>query len=156
ISLAVKLPTGDADRLAGSGSLDAGLAAEGMLRGGRHRLHLSASWVYTGAWDLVPSFQPGDVAAFGMAYEYVHSARLSWIGQMQTQRSVFRGQEQANSSLADYSTEALAGARWKGEEGRWSFQTALIENIIDQNNGIDIGLLAGFGLGFGPGVTSPA
>jgi hypothetical protein len=155
ISLAVKLPTGDPDRLAGSGSLDAGLAAEATLRGGKHRLHLSGSWVYAGSWDLVPSFQPGDIAAFGMAYEYVRSARLSWIGQLQTQRSVFRGQAQANGSLADYSTELLAGARWRGEEGRWSFQTALIENIIDQNNGIDIGLLAGFGLGFGSAVTAP-
>ncbi len=156
VSLAVKFPTGDADHLAGSGSLDAGLAAEGTLRGGKQRLHLSAAWVRSGSRDLLPSFHPGDIASFGMAYEYVRSTRLSWIGQVQTQRSVFRGAPQANGSLADYSTEVLAGARWRGEEGRWSFQTALIENIINQNNGIDIGLLAGFGIGFGAGLTSPA
>lgn len=156
LSLAVKLPTGDADLLAGSGSLDAGLAAEGTLRGGRHRMHLSASWVHAGSWDLVPAFHPGDILGFGMAYEYARSERLSWVGQVQTQRSVFRGAAQANGSLADYSTELLVGARWMGEQRRWFFQTSIIENIIDQNNSIDIGWLGGLGIRFAPGVTSPA
>jgi hypothetical protein len=151
----VKFPTGDPERLAGSGSLDAGLAAEGTLRRGKQRLHLSAGWVHAGSWDIVPAFHPGDIASFGIGYEYVRQARLSWIGQLQTQRSVFRGAAQANGSLADYSTEVLVGARWRGEEGRWFFQTAILENIIDQNNGIDIGFVGGFGIRFAPGVTSP-
>lgn len=156
LSLAVKLPTGDPDRLAGSGSVDVGLAAEGTWRHARQRLHLSGSWVHTGSWDLVPAFRPGDIASFGIAYEYARQERLSWIGQVQTQRSVFRGAEHANGSLADYSTEVLVGARWLGEERRWFFQTAIIENIIDQNNGIDIGFLGGLGIRFSPGVTSHA
>ncbi|HKB41574.1 MAG TPA: DUF3187 family protein, partial [Gemmataceae bacterium] len=157
LSVAAKFPTGDPDRLAGSGSLDVGLAAEGTLRRGKQRLHLSAGWVHAGSWDLVPAFHPGDIASFGLGYEYVRQARLSWIGQVQTQRSVFRGAAQANGSLADYSTEVLMGARWRGEEGRWFFQSAVLENIIDQNNGVDIGFLGSFGVRFTPGgVTSPS
>jgi len=144
LSMGVKLPTGSAEDLSGSGSFDEGLEMEGTLRWGRQRVHLSGGWVHVGDWDLFPEFNPTDLANFGAAYEYVRNARLSWVFQLQTQSSVFRNHEDADGYLADFSTELLLGARWKGASGRWAFQTALIENLIDQNNGMDVGILAGF------------
>jgi hypothetical protein len=144
----VKLPTGDPETLAGSGSLDAGVEAEGTVRWGRQRLHGSAGWVHTGDWSLFPNFDPADLWNFGASYEFACSRRLSWIGQLQTQSSVFRGHADVDGSLADFSTEILAGAKWQGSAGRWSFQTALLENIFDQNNGVDVGMLAGFAVRF--------
>ena len=159
-SVAVKLPTGDPETLGGSGSLDAGVELEGTLQGKRQRLHLAAGWVHAGKWDLFPRFDPSDLWSLGAAYEYVRNDRLSWIGQLQTQSSVFRDHEAADGALADLSTEILLGARWSGAQGRWSFQTALLENIFDQNNSIDVGILAGFTVGFpearqAPPSTSP-
>ena len=58
LSLGVKLPTGDAEHLGGSGSLDAGIESEGTLRWGRQRLHGSAGWVHAGNWSLFPKFKP--------------------------------------------------------------------------------------------------
>ena len=146
VSVGLKIPTGDPERLGGSGSLDEGLEVEGTLRSGRQRVHLSAGWVHTGNWDLFPDFRPADLWSFGASYEYARNARLSWIGQLQTQSSVFRGHEDADASLADTSTEFLAGARWEGAAGRWFFQAAFIENLFNQNNGVDIGGLLAFGV----------
>jgi uncharacterized protein DUF3187 len=148
LSVGVKFPTGDPESLGGSGSLDAGLEAEGTLRWGRQRLHGSAGWVHTGGWSLFPNFNPADLWNFGAAYEFAVSRRLSWIGQLQTQSSIFRGHPEADGSLADFSTEILIGAKWQGSAGRWSFQTAILENIFDQNNGVDVGILAGFSVRF--------
>ena len=148
LSVGVKFPTGDPESLGGSGSLDAGLEAEGTLRWGRQRLHGSAGWVHAGNWSLFPQFKPADLWNFGVAYEFVTSRRLSWIGQLQTQSSVFRGHADADGALADFSTEILVGAKWQGSAGRWSFQAALLENIFDQNNSVDVGLLAGFAVRF--------
>ncbi len=164
ISVGVKFPTGDPESLGGSGSLDAGLEVEGTIRWGRQRLHGSAGWVHAGDWTLFPEFHPSNLWNFGASYEFATSRRLSWIGQLQTQSSVFRGHADSDGSLADYSTEILVGAKWQGSAGRWSFQTALLENIFNQNNGVDVGILAGFAVRFqGPilrgtliGLPAPA
>ncbi len=148
LSVGVKFPTGDPESLGGSGGLDAGLEVEGTLRWGRQRLHGCAGWVHAGNWSLFPKFRPADLWNFGAAYEFAYSRRLSWIGQLQSQSSVFRGNSDAGGALADYSTEILLGAKWQGSAGRWSFQTALLENIFDQNNGVDVGFLAGFAVRF--------
>jgi len=148
LSVGVKLPTGDAEHLGGSGSLDAGIEAEGTLRWGRQRLHGSAGWVHAGNWSLFPKFKPADLWSLGASYEFACSRRLSWIGQLQTQTSVFRGHASADGALSDLSTEILVGAKWQGSAGRWSFQTALLENIFNQNNSVDVGILAGFAVHF--------
>ena len=148
LSVGMKFPTGDPESLGGSGSLDAGLELEGTLRWGRQRLHGSAGWVHAGNWSLFPKFHPADLWNLGASYEFAWSPRLSWIGQLQTQSSVFRGSADVSGALADFSTEILVGAKWQGSAGRWCFQTALLENIFDQNNGVDVGMLAGFAVRF--------
>jgi len=144
LSVGLKFPTGNADTLAGSGSFDEGVEVEGTLRWGRQRMHLAGGWVHVGRWDLFPEFNPTDLANFSLAYEIAHNRRVSWIVQLQTQSNVFRNHEESDGYLADFSTEMLAGARWKGSSGRWALQTAVIENIFDQNNGVDIGVLTSF------------
>jgi hypothetical protein len=146
LALGCKLPTGDPDALAGSGSADVGLALEGTIRGGRQRLHYAGGWVRSGEWDLFPGFDPADVASAMVAYEFAWRDRVSWVAQLQSQTSAFRGR--AGNDLALPSTEILLGARW-GSSGPLRFEAAVIENLFNQDNGVDIGLRVGVGARFG-------
>lgn len=143
LSAGVKLPTGDPDRLGGSGGTDCGLEMEGTRRWGRHRLHFGAGWVRTDRWSLFSRFRPADTGNLLAAYEFVQHRRLSWIAQVQSQSTVFRGARGADPDLSRPSTEFLGGVKWSGRDDRWSFETAFIENLFNQNNGVDIGLRAG-------------
>lgn len=146
VALGVKFPTGDAERLAGSGGTDVGIDVEGTVREGRRRLYLAASWVRTGEWSLFPRFDPADPKGFLVGYEFAPRDSFSWILQIATQTTVFRGQ--AASDLSTLTTEVLAGARWN-RPGIWFFEAAFIENLFQQNNGIDIGARVGAGLRLG-------
>ena len=150
LSGGVKLPTGDSDHLGGSGGTDWGLAMEGTGRWGRHRLHAGAGWVRTGRWSLFPRLDPADTGSLLAAYEFVQGHRLSWIAQLQSQSTVFRGAPGADPDLSRPSSELLGGARWSARDDRWSFEAAFIENLFNQNNGIDIGLRAGAAFRIGP------
>jgi uncharacterized protein DUF3187 len=143
LALGVKFPTGDAERLTGSGGTDLGIALEGTLRDGRQSLYLAASWVRTGRWSLFPRFEPADPGSFMIGYEFAPRNSHSWVLQLETQSTVFR--REVGSDLSDLSTEVLAGARWN-RTGRWFFEAALIENLFKQNNGIDVGARIGAGL----------
>ncbi len=140
LSAAVKLPTGDPDRLGGSGGTDWGLEMEGTQRRGRHRLHFAAGWVRTGRWSLFPRFRTADTGHLLAAYEFVQGRRLSWLAQVQSRSTVFRG---ADGDLSQPGTELLGGLKWRARDDRWSFETAFIESLFHQNNGVDIGLRAG-------------
>lgn len=146
LALGCKLPTGDPDALAGSGGADVGLALEGTLRGGRQRMHFAGGWIRSGDWDLFPGLDPTDVASAMIAYEFVGNGRLSWVAQLQSQTSALRGS--AGNDLALPSTEILLGARWGSPESL-SFEAAVIENLFNQDNGVDIGLRVGVGARFG-------
>ncbi|PYQ11501.1 MAG: hypothetical protein DMH00_08065 [Acidobacteria bacterium] len=150
VSAGLKLPTGSTADLGGSGSMDEGMELEGTLRQGKQRLHLIAGWVHPGKWALFPDFNPSDLVNFGVSYEFAHSGRISWIGQLQTQSSVFRGQRGSDGYLADYSTEILAGVKWQGVKRHCFFETAVIENIFNQNNGVDIGFMTSLGVRLRP------
>src|SRR5262249_52018776 len=143
------LPTGDPERLAGSGGTDAGVEVESTLRRGRHRIHLRAGWVWTGDWSLFPGFQPADTGQVGAAYEFAPPPGFAWIGQLPPQSPVFRGIDHADPYLTRPNTEILVGPRWRGKAGRWFFETALIENIFNQDSGVDFGLRAGMGARWG-------
>ena len=143
LSAGVKLPTGDPDRLGGSGGTDCGLEMEGTRRRGRHRLHFGTGWVRTGRWSLFPGFRPADTGNLFAAYELAQGRRLSWVAQVQSQSTVFRGARGADPDLSRPGTEFLAGLKWSGRDDRWSFEAAFIESLFNQNNGVDIGLRAG-------------
>ncbi len=143
LSAGIKLPTGDPERLGGSGSADGGLEVEGTERWGRHRLHYGGGWVRTGSWSLFPRFRPADTSSLFAAYEFAPRPSLSWIAQIQSQTSVFRGMEGRDPDLAQPSNEFLGGLKWSTRDARWSFEAAFIENLFDQNNGVDIGVRAG-------------
>jgi hypothetical protein len=143
LSAGIKVPTGKPELLGGSGGTDFGIEVEGTEGWGRHRLHYGAGWVRTGRWSLFPAFHPADTGDLFAAYEFVQGRKLSWIAQMQAQTSVFRGASGADPDLAQPSTELLGGVKGPMGDGRWSFEAAIIENIFNQNNGVDFGLRAG-------------
>jgi uncharacterized protein DUF3187 len=150
LTAAFKLPTGEPSRLGGSGATDYGLEMEGTERWGRHRLHYGAGWVRTGGWSLFPRFRPADTANLTAAYEFAHRRGLSWIAQLQTQSSVFRGGEGADPDLSQPSTEFVGGIKGSIGSGGWSYEGAFIENLFNQNNGVDIGFRAGVAYRIGP------
>ena len=146
LSAGLKLPSGDPDHLAGSGSVDEGLALEGTERRGRHRLHFSAGWIRVGKWRLFPRFDPAQVGSAQVTYEFVSRDAVSWIAQLQTQSTVFRGR--TDNALAEPATEILLGLRWREAE-RWFFEAAFIENVFNQNTGVDVGVRFGGGVRLG-------
>lgn len=146
LSAGLKLPSGDPDHLAGSGGVDEGLALEGTGRRGRHRLHFSAGWIRVGKWRLFPRFDPAQVASAQVAYEFVSRDAVSWIAQVQTQSTVFRGR--TDNALAEPATEVLLGLRWREAE-RWFFEAVFIENVFNQNTGVDVGVRIGGGVRLG-------
>ena len=146
LALGLKFPTGDPERLAGSGGTDLGIDLEGTVRQARQRFYFATSWVRTGDWSLLPQFDPADPKSLLVGYEFAPKASCSWILQLQTQTTVFRGQ--AGSDLSGLTTEVLAGGRWN-RPGVWFFEAALIENLFQQNNGIDIGARVGAGMRLG-------
>ena len=146
MALGLKFPTGDPERLAGSGGTDLGVDLEGTLREGRQRLYFATSWVRAGDWSLFPRFDPADPKSLLVGYEFAPKDSYSWIIQVETQTTVFRGR--AGSDLSGLTTEVLAGARWN-RPGCWFIEAALIENLFQQNNGIDIGARAGAGMRLG-------
>ena len=73
----------------------------------------------------------------------VTCTRCSWIAQIQSQNSVLRAAPGADPDLAQPSTELLGGLKGALGAGHWTYELALIENIFNQNNGVDVGLRAG-------------
>jgi hypothetical protein len=143
LSAAVKLPTGNAESLGGSGRADYGLEVEGTGRWGRQRLHGAAGWVLPGGWSLFPRFEPARMWSLLAGYEFLSKRRLSWIVQVQSQSSVFRGWRQADPDLSRPSSELLVGLKRSGLNDTWTFEAAIIEGLFDQNNAIDIGIRTG-------------
>jgi len=144
LSAAVKLPTGKAESLGGSGGTDYGLDLEGTWRWGRQRLHGAAGWVQAGDWSLFPRFEPASMWSLLAGYEYLSKSRLSWIAQVQSQSSVFRGLPQADPDLSRPSTELLMGLKRSSRDEAWTFEAAIIEGLFNQNNAVDIGIRTGF------------
>ena len=145
----LKFPTGDAATLGGSGKTDFGLGVEWSGGGARHRVHLAGQWVHPGGWSLFPDFHAADVRGASAAWEFHSRDRVSWIGQLQFQSSALAGADGVASDLEQPSVEVLGGLRWRGERERWFFEAAFIENVFNQDNGVDSGLRAGAGYRFG-------
>lgn len=143
LTLALKVPTGDERLLAGSGSTDIGAELESTHRWGAHRLHLAGGWVRVGEWKLLPDYDPVSISNILAGYELVWQEKISWIAQLQAQTTAFRGR--AGNRLDDPTVELVGGLRWWRERG-WYWEAAFIENIFNQDTGIDFGLRVGVGI----------
>lgn len=124
--LTLKLPTGDADRLGGSGAADVALAlhAGAALWGGQ--LDAAGGAVLLGDGDVLADKQR-DAAAFGhVAYVYPWSSAVALLVQLGGNSGVYA--DTAMTGLEDSAFMAL-GTRWRVHR-HWSLEAALTEDIL--------------------------
>jgi hypothetical protein len=141
LGAALKLPTGDARRLDGSGHADAGVSVAVSKRVGRSVLHAGYSFTRIGGWALAPSTRLEDPRSLYAAWAFDLSSRVALVGQVSRSSGAFPFR--AGSDLGRLAQEITAGARWKTRSGRLA-EAALIENLDTYLNTPDIGLLLGY------------
>jgi len=140
----VKLPTGDQERLYGSGAADAGVQLLASRYFRRSCVHASAGLVYLGAWDALGT--KDQVRASAMAgYEHALGRRVSAILQATVSQSPFDRLDLEELSAVSY--QASAGLKVAAGERGMLF-VAFTENLVHFDNTADIGLHLGFSRGF--------
>ncbi len=140
ISVSAKLPTGDADRLDGSGSADYGTALEISGRAGRSSLHAGYAYTKIGAWDLAPDLNPRNSRSLFGTWVFSATPRTALIAQLLRTRGPF--EQTAGNDLGRATTEIAFGMR-HGAGGGLLFDWALIENLDNDFSAPDIGAYLG-------------
>ncbi len=140
LSMSAKLPTGDADRLDGSGSADYGTALEISGRAGRSNLHAGYAYMKIGAWDLAPDLNPRNSRSLFGTWVFAATPRTALIAQLLRTWGPF-GQT-AGNDLGRATTEIAFGMR-HGAGGGLLFDWALIENLDNDFSAPDIGAFLG-------------
>lgn len=151
-SIALKLPTGDPDRLLGSGSADAGARLHLSRRFGRSRLHGGYGWTRTGGWDLAPGLPIRDTRSTFAAWVFVPRPRTAFA--VQVLRSTGPFPYRSGSDLGKTSMEIAAGVRHR-LAGGLTLEYALLENLNRDHNAPDVGVYFGVVLK-GPDPTPAA
>ncbi len=139
-SVSVKLPTGSAARLEGSGGTDYGGTVEASERLGRSTLNIGYGYARPGGWALAPRIRPGALRSQFGAYVFSLSERNALL--VQVLRSSGPLAFHPGSDLGRVSLEIAAGARHLFKAGR-ALEWAVIENLDSYQNTPDIGFFAG-------------
>ncbi len=145
-SFSVKLPTGDPDRLAGSGSTDYGVSVELSQVLGRSTLHGGLSYSNVGKWDLAPGLPLTNAGSAYIAYAFEMTSRSHLVGQILGSSGPF--ESRSGNDLGRSSYEVAIGMRYRNSSG-FSFEGALLENLNSDFNAPDVGLF--FGITYRPG-----
>jgi len=145
-----KLPTGDVDRLASSGSLDLGAQLFGSWSFERSSVHASVGVTWLGEHDL-----------FGLGQQWVPAANVAWEWQLARGSDLVLQLSLADSPFGDLGlpeldeplAEATIGYRYPFRAG--SVFIGLTENLANFNNSSDVGLSVGLTRSFGRGFRPP-
>jgi hypothetical protein len=151
VSGVVKLPTGSADDLRGSGSYDYGVSILSGWTPGRSSLSGGFSYVRVGPWALAPGLDLRDSRHLWIAYGFDATPDAAIVGQVSATEGPFRTDD-AND-LGTVSYEIALGMRWRLPRSL-QFEAALIENLDRLSNVPDIG--AFFGLRYRGGSAESA
>jgi hypothetical protein len=144
-SASVKLPTGDPDRLLGSGSTDLGASITLSHRRRRTALHGGYQHDWIGRWDAAPGIPLDDSRSLFAAWSYTATPRSAVVLQLLRSRGVFP--HRSDNDLGQTATEAAVGMRHRVAE-RLIFEWSLLENLTRDYNTPDVG--AFFALTFEP------
>jgi hypothetical protein len=148
LSASAKLPTGDPDRLDGSGSADYSAALQVSARLGRSSLHGGYAYTIVGDWDLAPSLPLSNSESLFATYSFAATPHTSLIVQFLRTRGPF--EFRAGSDIGRVSNEIALGLRHR-MAGGVLFDWALIENLNTDLNTPDVG--AFLGVTYYPGET---
>lgn len=138
--VAIKLPTGDPQKLRGSGSVDYGLNLIASKVFAKSCLHLNVGAVVPGKWQLAPELNLSPVYTVLLSYERFVGKNSSLIIQDLASSNVLTGV--TNSAIGKVSHEITVGVKMDYRQSlRWTF--SLTENYAQYNNSPDIGFHIG-------------
>jgi hypothetical protein len=137
---AIKLPTGDPQKLYGSGSMDYGLHLAATKLFTKSNLHLNLGAMVPGKWKLLPGLNLSPVYSALLGYEHFLGKNASLIIQNLISSNVLAGV--TDSALGKVSHEVTAGVTIDHPKSlRWT--VSLTENYVHYNNAPDIGIHIG-------------
>ncbi len=137
---AIKLPTGDPQKLRGSGSMDYGLDLVVSKVFTKSRLHLNLGAVVPGKWQLMPRLKLSPVYSALLSYERLVGKNTSLIIQNLASSNVLTGV--TDSGIGEISYEVTVGAKIDHPDWlRWTI--SLTENYAQYNSSPDIGFHVG-------------
>ena len=139
-SIAVKLPTGDPDRLLGSGSADVGARLHLSRRFGRTRLHGGYGWTAPGTWDLAPGLPIRNTRSAFAAVLFSPRPRTALA--LQILRSSGPLPYRPGTDLGRATMEIAAGIRHR-RPGGLLIEAAFLENLNRDYNAPDVGFYFG-------------
>ncbi len=138
--VAVKLPTGDPQKLRGSGSVDYGLSLIASKVFAQSCLHLNVGAVVPGKWQLAPKLNLSPIYSVLLSYERLVGKNASLIIQNLASSNVLT--RATNSAIGKVSHEITVGVKMDYRQSlRWTF--SLTENYAQYNNSPDIGFHLG-------------
>jgi len=139
-SFSAKLPTGSWRALAGSGSMDYGVALRLSRKWRRSALHLGAALNRLGDWKLAPGLPLHSTRDLFVAYAFAARPRFHLVGQAIRTSGPFPFR--FGNDLGRVSMEVSAGFRYHLPRG-FDVEWALIENLEPYYNTPDIGSFLG-------------
>ena len=146
-SLSVKFPTGDPERLEGSGRADYGAGLQLSKRLRRSTFHLGYGYTSIGDWSLAPKLPLEDIRSLLGAYAFSWTPRVVFIAQFLRTNGPFPFR--SGSDLGRTADELTLGFRHTlGRDTQ--LEWAIIENLSSEFSSPDIGLFLGLTFQTGP------
>ncbi len=138
--LSLKVPTGAASRLDGSGRADFGASVQVTRRFRRSTVHCGYMVTRVGDWTLAPGVPLSSPKSLFVAGSFAATSRTSLVAQVLRSSGPFRFE--AGSDLGRLATEIAAGFRHR-LAGRALLEWGIIENLDHYLNTPDIGVFLG-------------
>ncbi len=135
-TLSAKVPTGDADRLRGSGAADYGASLQISRSFGRSTLHAGLGYAVPGDWELAPGLPLKDPRSQYGTYVFTVTRDTSFVLQTLRTRNPFP--HRTGSDLGRVSWEVAIGLRHRLPRGLF-LEWALVENVDPLYNAPDVG-----------------
>jgi hypothetical protein len=152
-ALSLKLPTGDADRLHGSGSADLGASLQVSRRFGRSILHAGYAYTWLGSWELAPGLPLEDPRSLYAAWSFRARERSALL--VQVLRSSGPFPYRPGSDIGRAAQEIAVGLRHRLRDGTF-LEWGVIENLDRHHAAPDVGAFLGLTSGFTLGGAAPA
>jgi hypothetical protein len=136
----LKLATGDAARLEGSGHSDYAIGLQLSHWFGRSTVHLGYARTFVGGWALAPGLPLEDPRSLSGSYVFAWTPRRMVIAQALRSSGAFpfRG----GGDLGSTAMEMVAGMRHLLASGP-AVEWGLVENLSNDQNTTDVGLFLG-------------
>jgi hypothetical protein len=143
-SFSVKLPTGDPDRLRGSGGTDYGASLHLTGRVGKSSLHGTFGYAFLGRWKIAPGLPLRNPRSQGATYAYAATSESHLLVQFLRSTGPFR--YRSGSDIGRVAMEIAVGFRHR-VGGDLHLEWAVLENLSRSLNTPDVGLFLGLSHG---------